>query len=222
MRVNTNEPASLPPPPTTTTIQVLPVQGGAQPAQLHRADYQLVRARAHACVCAYVCMHVHSQPFAHLRRARYLKLNRFRLKGVGSSVEEVEASLSCLCVFVGLSSAHEAYPRSTRSSTATAAATTNNKPSTRYEALFTFTRLMAPLAPFFAEFAYQLLRPLHPLFKDAGAAADAPGACRCGLYESTAARGERVFVRERTLRVICADPPLSPLPPAPPCSPRRL
>jgi len=44
-----------------------------------------------------------------------------------------------------------------------------------YESLFQFTRLMAPLAPFFAEFAYQQLRPLHPQFGDASAAPDAAG-----------------------------------------------
>ena len=45
-----------------------------------------------------------------------------------------------------------------------------------YEALFQFSRLMAPLAPFFAEFAYQQLRPLHPHYGDESIAADAPGA----------------------------------------------
>lgn len=45
-----------------------------------------------------------------------------------------------------------------------------------YEALFQFSRLMAPLAPFFAEFAYQQLRPLHPQYGDESVAADAPGA----------------------------------------------
>ena len=34
-----------------------------------------------------------------------------------------------------------------------------------YEALFQFARLMSPLAPFFAEYAYQQLRPLHPLLR---------------------------------------------------------
>ena len=34
---------------------------------------------------------------------------------------------------------------------------------------------MAPLAPFFAEYAYQRLRPLHPDFKNESVAVDAPG-----------------------------------------------
>jgi isoleucyl-tRNA synthetase len=44
-----------------------------------------------------------------------------------------------------------------------------------YESLFQFARLMAPLAPFFAEYAYQRLRPLHPDFKNESVAVDAPG-----------------------------------------------
>ena len=44
-----------------------------------------------------------------------------------------------------------------------------------YEALFQFARLMAPLAPFFAEYAYQLLRPLHPAVNDESAAPDDAG-----------------------------------------------
>ena len=70
----------------------------------------------------------------------YVKLNRARMKGLGTTTEDCKTSLGVL-----------------------------------YDVLFQLSILMAPCTPFFAEYLYQQLRPLHPNYNSTTVAADAPG-----------------------------------------------